>query len=602
MDSQENKKAIDTQHEELLKNSSIAEEQSDKVIYKTKEEVIQKLKQLLTDADDTNKSELDILKQVFYKLLQQETLKKKEDFIQAGGIEEEFKQEADPLEAELHSLISQVKAKRREIIKQKELLKEENLKKKYEIIEKLKAMVESAEIADNSYNEFKNLQALWNETRLIPGSKVKEVWSTYQHYVEQFYDMLRLNHEFREYDFKKNLEAKTELCELAEELDKEDDVVSAFHQLQKFHQQWREIGPVDKSIREEIWERFSNASTVINKKHQAHFEKLKAQEEDNLKAKTALCEQVEAIQIEELNSHKEWKDETDKVLKIQDAWKKIGFVPRKVNNTIFTRFRSSCDQFFKAKSEFYQERNEKFDENLKLKEALCEKAEKLQDSTDWKNTSNQLIQLQKDWKTIGPVPRNCSKAIWERFKSACDTFFNNRAQQNIKKKEAEAENLKAKQEIIDKLNQLTQDEEQAEENNEQIHELIKEWNSIGFVPFKVKDQVYQAYRALIDKHFARVNQGQTKKNIKNFKTVVSNIQEEGNANSLLKERDKLNWKIDRIKSDLKTYENNLGFLTLSSNKGNQLLDGVKRKVDSYKAEISVLEKKISVIDDALDEI
>ncbi|MGL5261596.1 MAG: DUF349 domain-containing protein, partial [Bacteroides sp.] len=280
MDSQENKKAIDTQHEELLKNSSIAEEQSDKVIYKTKEEVIQKLKQLLTDADDTNKSELDILKQVFYKLLQQETLKKKEDFIQAGGIEEEFKQEADPLEAELHSLISQVKAKRREIIKQKELLKEENLKKKYEIIEKLKAMVESAEIADNSYNEFKTLQALWNETRLIPGSKVKEVWSTYQHYVEQFYDMLRLNHEFREYDFKKNLEAKTELCELAEELDKEDDVVSAFHQLQKFHQQWREIGPVDKSIREEIWERFSNASTVINKKHQAHFEKLKAQEED----------------------------------------------------------------------------------------------------------------------------------------------------------------------------------------------------------------------------------------------------------------------------------------------------------------------------------
>ena len=601
MDSQEKKNALDTQQENENVSNNAAESKNEKTVFTTKQEVIDRLNELLKDAENTNKSELDTLKQVFYKLHTEELAKLQEDFIQAGGKVEDFKPTPDPLENNLKSLIDDVKAMRRRIIEKTEAIKQDNLDKKLAIIEKIKSFIESPEEANSSYKEFKELQVKWNEIRLIPQSKANELWRNYQLYVEQYYDMLKLNIEFREYDFKKNLDRKTELCELAEALDKESDIISAFHQLQKFHQQWREIGPVSKELRESLWERFKEASTVINKKHQAHFENLKAQEEDNLKEKTAICETIEGIEVDNLQDSSEWNKQTEIVLELQEKWKTIGFTPRKMNTKIFERFRTACDQFFNKKADFFKAQRLQIEENLALKEALCKNAEALKDSTDWKNATRKLIELQQEWKEIGPVHRRYSNAVWKRFTAACDYFFENRNKHNAEQRKIESDNLKLKKDIITQLETLTQDEAKASEMNENIHTLIKEWNSIGHVPFKVKDEIYKQYRSLIDLHFKRINKGKNKAKISNFKSVVESIQEGGNKQALYKERERLSRILDRMNGELATYENNLGFLTLSSKKGSSLLEEIKRKVENFKADINIIQKKIEVIDKTIYE-
>lgn len=598
MDSQEMKNTLES--DETLNSKDVqATESTDKTFYNTTQDVVDRLKLLLNDANNTNKTELDILKQVFYKihLAEQESLIQK--FVDDGGKADDFKPTHSPLDAEMNSLINQIKDKRRKLRDEEEKVKQNNLTLKLGIIEKIKAFVESPNDVSGSYKEFKELQNQWNEIRLLPQSEINKLWSSYQLYVEQFYDKLRLDIEFREYDFKKNLESKTELCELAEALDKETDVISAFHQLQNFHQQWREIGPVAKELRDSIWERFKAASTIINKKHQNYFEAQKEEQENNLAKKTAICETIEAIDIQALDNFKAWNKKTEDVLALQEEWKKIGFTPKKMNNKIFERFRSACDKFFNTKNEFLKGIKDEMQVNLKKKEALCEKAEALKDSTDWKGTSNDLIKLQEEWKKVGPVPRRFSNTIWERFNEACDAFFENRNKFNAEQRKGESENLKEKQELIIKLKALVESDSEAQEVNEQVQTLIKEWNTIGHVPFKLKDEIYKEYRALIDLHFKKTSKGQAKKRMSNFKETVHSIQEGGNTQAIYKERERIVRRLDRMKSELATYDNNLGFLTLSSKKGNSLLDELNRKVDRLKEDIKLAEEQIAVIDKSI---
>ena len=596
MNSQEKKVDLNSQETEKVDKALTSDTEKQGSVFQTKEEIIGQLKTLLENAESTNKQELDTLKQVFYKLHSEEIATQKEEFIKNGGEEADFKPQNEPLEEELKSLIDGVKAKRRELAKQNEALKKENLKKKEAILEKIKSFTESPDEANSSYREFKELQDQWNKIRPIPQSAVNELWRTYQHYVEQFYDMLKLNNEFRIYDFKKNLELKTNLCVAAEELDKEENVISAFHQLQRFHQKWREIGPVEKELREELWGRFRDASTVVNKKHQAHFESLKAEEENNLVEKKAICVTIESIDYTKLNNYNTWNDKTKEVLALQDKWRTIGFAPRRMNVKIFERYRKACDVFFNKKAEHFKAQKNEMIENLRKKEQLCEKAEAVKESTDWRQTSSYLINLQKEWKEIGPVHRRNSDSIWKRFNAACDTFFEARNKQFDKQRTVESDNLKAKELVISKLKELTAEEEQATQANTDIHELIKEWNSIGHVPFKIKDRIYQEYRNLIDKHFNRVNKAEPKRKMKNFKNVVESIQEGGNQQSLYREREKLVRIADRLKGELQTYENNLGFLTLSSKKGGTLIDEINQKVERLKEEVRVVNEKIKVID------
>ena len=598
MDSLENKDALDNQKVPTSTPQEATDKQ-DKTFLSTTQEVVDKLKQLLDEAENTNKSELDTLKQVFYKLHLSDLEQQQAKFIADGGKPEDFKPEVNPLETELNDLIEQVKAKRRKIAAETEELKKSNLKLKLAIIDKIKAFVESPDDVSGSYKEFKELQAEWNEIRQVPQSELNKLWSNYQLYVEQFYDKLKLNIEFREYDFKKNLELKTELCELAEGLDKESDVISAFHQLQKFHQQWREIGPVSKELRDSIWERFKTASTVINKKHQDHFEMLKEQQTKNLELKTTICEKIEAIDLTVLDSFNAWNKETEAVLALQEEWKSVGFTPRKMNNQIFERFRAACDKFFDTKNEFLKGQKSEMQDNFVKKEALCEKAEALKDSTDWRTTGAELVKLQEEWKKIGPVHRKLSNALWKRFNGACDNFFENRNKYNAELRKSETTNLQAKKEVITKLQTLVGENKEVADINEQVHELIKEWNSIGHVPFKVKDEVYKEYRTLVDAYFDKVNKGQASQKISNFKNLVNTIQEGGNDQALFRERERLSRRLDKMKSDLNTYENNLGFLTLSSKSGGSLLDEINRKADKLKEDIAVLEKKIEVLNKSI---
>ena len=595
MDSLEMKNTLEA--ENALNSKEVqATENTDKTFYATTQDVVDKLKLLLDDAENTNKSELDTLKQVFYKihLAEQESLIDK--FVAEGGNAEDFKPTASPLDTEMNDLINQIRDKRKKLREEEEKVKQNNLTLKLGIIEKIKAFVESPDDVSSSYNEFKELQNQWNEIRLLPQTEINKLWSNYQLYVEQFYDKLRLDIEFREYDFKKNLELKTELCELAEALDKEDDVISAFHQLQNFHQQWREIGPVSKELRDSIWERFKEACTVINKKHQDYFESQKEEQENNLAKKTVICETIEAIDLQALDSFKTWNKKTEEVLALQDEWKKIGFTPKKMNSKIFERFRLACDKFFNTKNEFLKDIKDEMQVNLEKKEALCEKAEALKDSVDWKNTSNDLIKLQEEWKKIGPVPKRFSNTIWVRFNEACDHFFESRNKHNAEQRKGETENLKEKQKLIIKLKALVESDTEAQEVNEQVQTLIKEWNAIGHVPFKLKDEIYKEYRALIDLHFKKASKGQAKKRMSNFKETVNSIQEGGNTQAIYKERERIVRRLDRMKSELATYDNNLGFLTLSSKKGNSLLDELNRKVDKLKEDIKLAEEQIAVID------
>ena len=563
----------------------------------TKEEVIARLKEIAGDVESVTKAEIDGLKQTFYKLhnAEQEAARKK--FAEAGGAPEDYVPTPDPLEEEMKNAMSVIKNKRNELAAEVEKQKEMNLQVKLSIIEELKDLLESPEDANKNYTEFKRLQQQWNEVKLVPQASVNELWKNYQLYVEKFYDLLKLNNEFREYDFKKNLEIKTHLCEAAEKLAEETDVVSAFHQLQKLHQEFRETGPVAKELREEIWARFKAASTAVNRRHQQHFDALKEAEQQNLDQKTVICEIIEGIDYNELTNFAAWDAKTQEIIALQNKWKTIGYAPQKMNVKIFERFRAACDAFFNKKAEFFKTVKENMNENLEKKRALCEKAEALKDSTDWKATADTLVKLQKEWKTIGPVAKKHSDVIWKRFITACDYFFEQKNQAGASQRSEEQANLEKKRAIIAQLEAIGEETE-ADTAIEQVRTLMKEWNAVGFVPFKDKDKVYKQYHALVDKLFERYNISQSNKKLSSFKNTISNIQE-GSPQALYREREKLMRAYDNMKSELQTYENNLGFLNAASKKGNSLLTELNRKVEKLKADINLVKEKIKVIDESI---
>ena len=561
----------------------------------TKEEILAKLKEVVADVENVAKPEIDGLKQSFYKLHNAEQDAARKLFIENGGAAENFVPQTDCVEEEFKNIMSVIKEKRSALTAELEKQKEMNLQVKLSIIEELKELVESPDDANKSYTEFKKLQQQWNEVKLVPQAKVNELWKNYQLYVEKFYDLLKLNNEFREYDFKKNLEIKTHLCEAAEKLADEADVVSAFHQLQKLHQEFRDTGPVAKELRDEIWARFKAASTTVNRRHQQHFEALKEVEQHNLDQKTVICEIIEAIDYKELTNFASWESKTQEVIALQNKWKTIGFAPQKMNVKIFERFRKACDEFFRKKGEFFKSLKEGMNENLEKKRALCEKAEALKDSTDWKATADELTKLQKEWKTIGPVAKKYSDAVWKRFISACDYFFEQKNKATSSQRSVEQENLEQKKNIIEKLNAID-DQMDTEEATQLVRDLMKEWNGIGHVPFKEKDRIYKQYHSQVDKLFERFNISASNKKLSNFKSTISSIQE-GSPQALYREREKLVRAFDNMKNELQTYENNLGFLTTSSKKGNSLLTEINRKVEKLKADIELVKEKIKVVDE-----
>lgn len=563
----------------------------------TKEEILNRLKEMAADIENAAKPEIDGLKQAFYKLHNNEQEAARKQFIDNGGSAEDFIPQTDNVEEEFKNIMSVIKEKRSALAAEVEKQKEMNLQIKLSIIEELKELVESPDDANKNYTEFKKLQQQWNEVKQIPQAKVNELWKNYQLYVEKFYDLLKLNSEFREYDFKKNLEIKTHLCEAAEKLAEEQDVVSAFHQLQKLHQEFRDTGPVAKELRDEIWIRFKAASTVVNKRHQQHFEALKETEQHNLDQKTVICEIIEAIEYDQLTNFASWENKTQEIIALQNKWKTIGFAPQKMNVKIFERFRKACDEFFHKKGEFFKALKEGMNENLEKKRALCEKAEALKESTDWKATADELTKLQKEWKTIGPVAKKHSDVVWKRFISACDYFFEQKNKATSSQRSVEQENLEKKKAVIEKLNAIDETMD-TEEASQLVRDLMKEWNGIGFVPFKEKDKIYKQYHNRIDELFKRFNISASNKKLSNFKSSISSMQE-GNSQTLYREREKLTRAFENMKSELQTYENNLGFLNASSKKGNSLLTEINRKVEKLKADIELVKEKIKVIDENL---
>lgn len=599
---EEEKKAVEVSEEitETPAEETIVEKPTENASkLSTKEEVLLRLKEVAQDAENANKQELDGLKQTFYKIHNAEIEAAKKTFVENGGAEEEFIAQPSGVEEEFKSLMAAIKEKRSALAAEIEKQKEENLQVKLSIIEELKELVESPDDANKSYNEFKKLQQQWNEVKLVPQAKVNELWKNYQLHVEKFYDILKLNNEFREYDFRKNLEIKTHLCEAAEKLADEQDVVSAFHQLQKLHQEFRDTGPVAKELRDEIWNRFKAASTAVNRRHQQHFEALKETEQHNLDQKTVICEIVEAIEFDQLKTFAAWETKTQEVIALQNKWKTIGFAPQKMNVKIFERFRKACDEFFKKKGEFFKLLKEGMNANLEKKKALCEKAESLKDSTEWKETAEILTKLQKEWKTIGPVSKKYSDAVWKRFITACDYFFEQKGKATSSQRSVEQENLEKKKAIIARLTAIDETTD-ADEASKEVRELMKEWNGIGHVPFKEKDRLYKQYHGLIDQLFDRFNISASNKKLSNFKSSIGNIQS-GGSQSLYREREKLVRTYENMKNELQTYENNLGFLTTSSKKGNSLLTEINRKVEKIKSDLELVLQKIKVIDESIKE-
>lgn len=565
----------------------------------TKVQVVEKLRLLALSEDEISRAEIEALKQAFYKIHSAEVEAARRSFVEGGGDAEQFQAPQDELEEAYKQAMAVVKEKRSEANAELEKQKELNLQIKMSIIEELKELLESPEDANKNYVEFKKLQQQWNETRLVPPTKINELWKSYQVCVEKFYDLLKLNSEFREYDFKKNLEIKQHLCLAAEKLAEESDVISAFHQLQKLHQEFRETGPVAKELRDEIWSRFKAASTVVNRRHQQHFEALKEQEQQNLDQKTVICEIIEAFDYDELTTFAAWDNRTQEVIALQAKWKTIGFAPQKMNVKIFERFRCACDDFFARKTAFFKTLKNGLNENLEKKRQLCERAEALKDSTDWKATADELVKLQKEWKTVGPVPKKQSDLIWQRFITACDYFFDQKNKATSSQRSVEHENLDKKRQVIKQLEALC-DETETDETAQQVRELMKQWNAIGHVPFKEKDKLHKAYRSLVDKLFDRFNMQASTKKLSNYKSSISNIQA-GGAQALYREREKLMRQADNLKAELQTYENNLGFLTASSKKGNSLLTELNRKVEKLKADIELVKQKLKVINEQIQE-
>ena len=561
--------------------------------FKNKQEVLERVKELAHSEEVQSKDEVDFLKTVFYKLHFAEREEAQKKYLEEGGDPEKYQLLPDEDEKAFKAEMAIIREKRAKVFMEQEAEKQENLKRKLEIIDKIKAMATSPDEANKSYQEFKALQQEWKEIKAVPAEKANELWRNYQLYVEQFYDLLNLNREAREYDFKKNLDLKTKLCEAAEKLDEEPDVISAFHQLQELHQQYREIGPVAKELREEIWARFKAASTVINKKHQQHFESLRQQEETNLARKTELCEKVEAIGKEENNTANDWEKRTKEIMEIQAEWKTIGFAPQKMNVKIFERFRAACDDFFNRKAEFFKQLKERLAENAAKKKALVEKAQALCDSTEWKSTSDKLIALQKEWKTIGTTQKKIGDQLWNDFLTACNKFFEARNAANAGTRNEEHANLAKKRSIIEQLKALA--EEAGDNLQEKVQQLIAEYNAVGHVPFKEKDKVYTEFHEIVDKLYKEFHISNARRRLDNFKSNLKNVAKRG-EDALDSERGRLMRRYEQLKQEIQTYENNLGFLNASSKKGNSLIDEMNRKVQKLKDDAQLVREKIKAID------
>ena len=569
------------------------EEAQPRKVYETKAEVLRRMQDIAHGDESPQKEEVDYLKTAFYKLHIAEREAKLKAYIDAGGDPEKYQITPDEEEEKFKAEMGIIKERRAKLFKEQEAEKQENLTKKLAIIDKIKTMITTPEDANKNYKEFKALQDQWREIKNVPADKANELWRNYQLYVEQFYDMLRLNSEAREYDFKKNKEQKERLCEAAEKLAEEEDVISAFHQLQKLHQEYREIGPVAKELREEIWNRFKAASTVINKRHQQHFEGIRAKEEDNLARKTALCEKVEAIAAEENKGSGDWEKHTKQIIDIQTEWKTIGFAPQKMNVKIFERFRAACDDFFGRKAEYFKGLKDTFKENADKKRALIEKAKALQDSTDWKSTGDKFIALQKEWKTIGMVPKKLGDQLWAEVLGACNKFIEARNAAGAGQRGEERENLDKKRNVIEKLKAVA--EEAGENVQEKVQKLVEEYNAIGHVPFKEKDKIFEEYHAVLDKLYKDLNISVAKRRLNNFKQNLKQVAERG-ENALDNERARLFRQYEAIKQEVQTYENNLGFLNASSKKGNSLIDEMNRKVQKLKDDLNLVREKIKAID------
>ena len=591
MDSNENRPLTEAAIQEAAEVVSVTEVTAAPI--QSKEEVIARLQVIDQQEEPADKNELDALKQTFYRLRNAEVEAARKAFEENGGLPEAFTSPKDEFEQQFKEIMGSIKEKLNALKAEEEQEKLNNLEKKLAIIERIKELAESPKDTNKAYNEFKKLQTEWNEIKNIPVAKVNEVWKSYQLHCEKFYDLIKLNNEFREYDFKKNLEIKIHLCEAAEKLAEEEDVISAFHQLQKLHQEFREAGPVAKEQREEIWNRFKAASTIINRRHQQHFEGIKEKEQRNLDEKTVICEIVEGMEYDKMTTFQDWHDKTEEILALQAKWKTIGFAPQKVNTKIFERFRAACDDFFRRKAEHFKTLKGNMNENLEKKKQMCEKAESLKDSTDWKTTADILTKLQKEWKETGPVAKKYSEALWKRFITACDYFFEQKSKGEAEHRTVEQENLEKKKAIIEKLELINQEAAPSEKAGNTIRSLMKEWNSIGHVPFKEKDKIYKQYRAVVDALFNKLNMSASKKKLSNFKSSLSK------ETNMYREREKLVRTYENLKNEIKTYENNIGFLTSSSKKGNSLVTEMNRRIEKLKADLELITQKIAVIDESM---
>lgn len=605
MDSQENLPATENLEPEVpvtAPEQSVAGETSDvkPEVKLSRQEIVDQIKSLVQRPVDEVKDEIDSLKQNYYKLRKAEIEAARKQFEENKDVEDEvFTPEADELEEILKSLLNTFKEKKAAFAEEQERIKEVNLVRKKEILDEIKALTEDSDNINKRYNDFQQLQQSFKEITNIPASAVNDLWKSYQLYVERFYDLLKINKELRDYDFKKNLDQKTALCEAAEALSENEDIIGAFKSLQALHEEWKGIGPVAKELRDELWNRFKAASSVINKRHQQHFESLKEGEQKNEEVKTALCVEIESINTDDLKSFNAWDEKTKEIIALQEQWKTIGFASRKVNNQLFERFRKSCDEFFRKKAEYFKAVKDEMARNLEKKKALCEKAEALKESTEWKSTTDTLIAIQKEWKTIGPVAKKYSDAVWKRFISACDYFFEQKAKQTSSQRQVELENLNQKKEIIAKLNAIDENMETAEATA-RVRELMAEWNKIGFVPFKEKDKIYKEYQSVLDKHFTRLNMQENKNRLMSYTSTVQQLASSDQAqNKLYREREKLMHNYERLKAELQTYENNMGFLNISSKSGNSMLKEMERKMQQLKDQMQLIIQKIELIDENL---
>ena len=599
MDSQENTLKEGTiSEEQQVKETSVPVENTATTLtssknYKSKAEIIERLKEIVGNDENPTKEELDHLKTSFYKLHIAEREAQQKAYLEAGGDPDKYVLVPDEAEDVFKAEMGVIKERRAKLFLQQEAEKQENLEKKLNIIERIKNMASSPEEANKNYNEFKELQQQWKDIKNVPADKANELWRNYQLYVEQYYDQLNLNREAREYDFKKNLGIKNHLCEAAEKLAEEPDVISAFHQLQELHQQFREVGPVAKELRDEVWTRFKAASTIINKRHQQHFDELRAKEEDNLVKKTALCEKVEDIVKDEHKGANEWEKLTKEIIDIQAEWKKIGFAPQKMNVKIFERFRAACDDFFSKKAAFFKEMKQRYNENIAKKQSLIEKAEALMESTDWKVTTDKMIALQKEWKTIGAVPKKAGDELWSKFLEACNKFFEARNAANAGTRNEERTNLDKKKAIISQLKELV--EGSVDDLQEKVKGLVDEYAKIGHVPYKEKDKLYKQYHEVLDKLYDDLHVTAAKRKLDNFKSNLKNVVKRG-EDALDNERGRLMRRYEGLKQEINTYENNLGFLNASSKKGNSLIDEMNRKVQRLKDDMELIKQKIKTID------